>query len=94
MINHLYINAISFYSACKGNKINNLSDSPFFVFHLISSFSLGHTKSVFQTIFPTTSRSSENILLQRIDELLQPKEKMTNLSLMGISLLEFCSSQR
>ena len=34
------------------NKINNLSDSPFFAFHLVSSFALGRTKSVFQAIFP------------------------------------------
>ena len=43
----------------------------------------------FKSFFPTTNRSSENILLKRIDELLQPKEKMTNLSLMGISLWSF-----
>jgi len=74
------------------NKINNLSHSPFFAFHLVSSFALGRTKSVFKLFFLTTNRSSENILLKRIDELLQPKKKMTNLSLMGISLLEFCPS--
>ena len=43
----------------------------------------------FKPFFLTTNRSSENILLKRIDELLQPKEKMTNVSLMGISLLDF-----
>lgn len=34
------------------NKINNLSDSSLFTFHLVSSFALGRTKSVFQAIFP------------------------------------------
>ena len=71
------------------NKINNLSDSSLFTFHLVSSFALGCTKMFFKPFSPTTSRSSENILLKRIDELLQPKEKMTNVSLMGISLLDF-----
>ena len=59
------------------NKINNLSDSPLFTFHLVSSFALGCTKMFFKPFSPTTSRSSENILLKRIDELLQPKEKMS-----------------
>ena len=59
------------------NKINNLSDSSLFTFHLVSSFALGCTKMFFKPFSPTTSRSSENILLKRIDELLQPKEKMS-----------------
>ena len=63
------------------NKINNLSDSSLFTFHLVSSFALGCTKMFFKPFSPTTSRSSENILLKRIDELLQPKEKMSKVYL-------------
>ena len=76
----------------------NLVNVILFIFSLLYInkiiITIPYKRNRIKPFFPTTSRSSENILLRRIDELLQPKEKMTTLSLMGISLLEFCSSQR
>lgn len=34
------------------NEIGILGDSSVFIFHMISSLAFGHTKSVFQVIFP------------------------------------------
>lgn len=41
------------------NKINNLSDSLFFVFHLVSSLALGRIQSASQSSFPIIDLLSE-----------------------------------
>jgi len=41
------------------NKINNLNDSRFFVFHLVSSLALGRIQSAFQSSFPIIDLLSE-----------------------------------
>ena len=41
------------------NKINNLSDSPLFIFHLVSSLALSRIQSDSQNSFPTIDLSSE-----------------------------------
>ena len=42
------------------NKINNLSDSSLFTFHLVSSLALGRIQSVSQGSFPTIDLSYED----------------------------------
>ena len=72
------------------NKINNLSDSPLFTFHLVSSLALGRIQSASSSSFPTTDLSVRWL----IHELLQPKEKRTGLFLCFISSLKLVSPLR
>lgn len=66
------------------NKINNLSDSPLFTFHLVSSLALGRIQSASSSSFPTTDFSVRWL----IHELLQPKEKRMGCGLYHISSLK------
>lgn len=66
------------------NKINNLIDSQFFVFHLVSSLALGRIQSTSSSSFPTTALSVRWL----IHELLQPKEKRMGCGLYHISSLK------
>ncbi len=54
-------NKVVYISSMKQNrnKINNLSDSSLFTFHLVSSLALGRIQSVSQSSFPTIDLSSE-----------------------------------
>lgn len=72
------------------NKINNLSDSPLFTFHLVSSLALGRIQSAPSSSFPTTDLSVRWL----IHELLQPKEKRTGLFFCFISSLKLVSPLR
>ena len=61
------------------NKVCILGYSPLFTFHLVSPFALGCTQSISRHNFLTTYLSPEEYIMQHMDELLQPKEKGTNL---------------
>ena len=64
------------------NKINNLSDSPLFTFHLVSSFALGRIQSYFLRLSISCR--------YRMTELLQPKEKRTVLWSLSHIFIETC----